>query len=149
MADTLSFDVLARVTWVFKETLALANLVESGTDEYKLSFADGTGSGQADKVWAAQRTITAAANDDLDLTALTDSVFGSTRTISFAKIRGIYIENTIATAGEELQLDSSVAASFVGLFAGSITSKLQIPEATPTSRKITARRQTTSRSTST
>ena len=101
MADTLSFDVLARVTWVFKETLALANLVESGTDEYKLSFADGTGSGQADKVWAAQRTITAAANDDLDLTALTDSVFGSTRTISFAKIRGIYIENTIATAGEE------------------------------------------------
>lgn len=128
MADTLSFDVRAKVAWVFKEALDLANVIDSGEKEYKYSFADGTGSSQADKVWADQRTVTAAANDDLDLTALTDSIFGSTRTISFAKIRGIYIQNTSTTAGEELQLDSSVAASIVAPFAASTTSKLQIPE---------------------
>src|SRR5688572_29561037 len=61
---------------------------------YTLALTSGTGADQADKVFYAQRTITASANDDLDLAGvLTDPLGG---TLTFVKVKAILI---VAAAG--------------------------------------------------
>lgn len=75
------------------QTAALA----LGTAEAKISrsvgvsFASGTGAGQVDKVWSAQRTLAASATEDLDLagTALDDPYGADT---VFVKVKALYIK---------------------------------------------------------
>lgn len=57
---------------------------------FDIVLADGTGSGQASKAYAATRTVATAANDDIDLAGgpLTD-VFGVA--VSFATVKAIVI----------------------------------------------------------
>lgn len=57
-------------------------------------LASGTGSGQVDRVFTDQRTLSASANEDLDLAAALTDAFGAT--ITFAKVKAILI---IADAG--------------------------------------------------
>ncbi|MGL4300281.1 MAG: hypothetical protein ACRCW4_14530 [Candidatus Neomicrothrix subdominans] len=60
------------------------------------SLADGTGAGQADRVFADTRTVNASTNDDLDLAGtLTDSFGG---TVTFAKVKGVYIRSSPANS---------------------------------------------------
>lgn len=126
MADTLTIEALARLTWTRKEALDLSNVVDSATLEWKESLADGTGADQTDLVWHDERSILTTANDDLDMTALVATIFGSTVTTNFVKVKLILIINRSTTAGEELKLDSSVANGFLGPFNGSATSKIEI-----------------------
>lgn len=81
-----------------------------------IDLASGTGAGQVDKVFADTRTLTASANEDLDLAAgaLTDA-FGTT--LTFAKIKGLYVA---AAAGNTNNVVVGGAASntWVGPFGG-------------------------------
>jgi hypothetical protein len=131
MPDTLSLEIKASVNWLFEETLDLSTLTDSSKLEYSQALADGTGSNQADKIWHDTRTLAASANDDLDLTALTQTVHGSTVTISFARLKAIFIYNTATTAGEDLVLDSSVTGGILTPFNGSSASKLEVAAASP------------------
>jgi hypothetical protein len=131
MADTLAVEIKASIHWLFEETLDLSTLVDSAKLEFSESLADGVGADQADLIWHDTRVLAAAANDDLDLTALTTTIHGSTVTIDLAKVKAILIHNTATDADEDLQLDSSVANAFVAPFAGSATSKLEIPAGSP------------------
>lgn len=126
MADTLTHTIRASINWTFREALDLSNVNDAATLEYSKDCADGTSADQCDKIWHDQRVITTGANDDLDLTALTNSIFGSTVTINFVKVKSILIVNTSTTAGDELKLDSSVTNGFLGPFNGSNTSKIEI-----------------------
>ena len=90
MPDTLSLDLKASLTWLFSEGLALSTVNDQAALEFAATLADGTGDSQADKLWHAERTVAAGANDDLDLTALATTVFGSSLTINFAK--GIFLK---------------------------------------------------------
>ena len=81
---------------------------------------DGTGAGQADKVWHDERIVSSLSNDDLDLTALTTTIFGSTVTINFVKVKAILLVNTSTTSGDELRVGGAGAAgnAFAAPFNG-------------------------------
>ena len=48
------------------------------TVEQLITLADGTGAGQANILWADQRTVSSASNDDLDLAGVLTDAFGAT-----------------------------------------------------------------------
>lgn len=68
--------------------------------ELALGWPDGTAVNTANEVWSDSRTITAAAFENFDLTALAQLDDGAVtlRTIDFATIKAILIKNT-STAG--------------------------------------------------
>lgn len=72
---------------------AVAGSIDIGNlDDFYL--INGTAVGQADRVFSDTRTVNASTNDDLDLAgSLTDS-FGAT--VSFVKIKGIYVKAALA-----------------------------------------------------
>ncbi len=123
---TLASEIRVSMQWLFQEPLALTTVGDASQLAYDETLASGTAADQADRIWSDQRTLAAGADDDLDLTALTQSLFGSTVTIDFARVKAILIVHTSTTAGEKLSLDSSVTNGFTGPFAGSATSKLEI-----------------------
>lgn len=126
MAATLASTLSASLGWDFQDALDLATVKDTSSLAYTKALATGTGSNLADRIWHDSRAIASGANDDLDLTALTQSIFGDTTTIAFVQVKGILIVNTSTTAGDELILDSSVANAYKGLFNGSATSKVEI-----------------------
>lgn len=76
------------------------------------SWSDGTGNGQANRVWKDQRSVNASSNDDIDLSgALTDTLG---QIVNWTKLRAIFIDNL---SGEDLKLES--ANSPAGLFGAS------------------------------
>lgn len=98
MADTLSGSFAVSVTWLYQNSLDLSTPVDSKTLKYSDDFTDGTGADQADVIWHDQRTVSASSNDDLDLAGSLTNSFGAT--VTFAKVKGIYIQNTNTTAGD-------------------------------------------------
>jgi len=62
------------------------------------TLANGILIDQQDEYYADRRTVAAAA-EDLDLTSLTDAL---NRTVSFQKVKGIFIKNLSVSAGEIL-----------------------------------------------
>lgn len=127
MADTLTLSVAASINWLFKEALDLSNVIDSSQLAYTASVADGTAVDTCDKIWHDSSTLASGASVSLDLAGgLTSTIFGSTVTITFVKVKFIFITNESTTAGEELRLDSSVANGFLGPFNGSATSKIEI-----------------------
>ena len=69
------------------------------TNKYEERLTYGTGANQANTVWEETRTVTAGANDDLDLTALTKTTPAGAATIAFTCIKSIQIENQTTTTG--------------------------------------------------
>lgn len=90
MATELSGSIKAVLNLL--ETKDIGDLGEASfplslTKEWKIT--DGTGSGQADILYADSRTLAASADEDLDLAGVLSDIFGAT--IAAAKIRAIYI----------------------------------------------------------
>lgn len=102
MADTLSLTLEAFVKWRYADTLDLSSVVDTSSMEYEQDLTDGTGANQADKFWHDTLSIGVNASVDLQLDALTQSIFGSTVTITLVKVKGIFIINNLTTAGDEL-----------------------------------------------
>jgi hypothetical protein len=126
MADTLTAQIKASLHWLFQESLDLATVADDAKLEYDKSLADGVADDQADKVWHDSRTLNAAANDDLDLTALVHTIFGSTVTISFAKIKAILIVNTSTTAGDDLTVGGAASQEWTAWVAAA-GDKVRVP----------------------
>lgn len=124
MADTLSTTVMAEFSWSFREGLDLGNVIDSAKLQFSKTLADGTAIDTADKIWHDTRSILTTANDDLDLTALTHSIFGSTVTINLAKVKGILIVNNDTDTGDELVIRADATNGFTGWCNGITTSRL-------------------------
>ena len=118
MADTLATTITCGTAWSFQDALDRSTVIDADALSYSLTLADGTSASQADKVWHDRRTVTAGSNDDLDLNALTNSIFGSTVTINLVKVRTLQIKNINTTAGDILKIDTSVANGCVALTGG-------------------------------
>lgn len=125
MADALSNTIKAEFDWVFQETLDLSNVTDQARVQYNVTTADGTANSQADKIWHDTRSILTTANDDLDLTALTTSIFGSTVTISFVEVVAILIINTNTLTGELLEVGGSGGNEFVA-WVGAAGDKVKV-----------------------
>jgi hypothetical protein len=114
LSTTLKVSVDARAT----KPLDLTTAEDALNEDYKTVLADGTGDDQADLVWHDRRTIAASSNDDLDLAGVLSDAFGDT--VSFARIKGIFIRNRSDQQGTptEAQIQvgggSNVFASWLG-----------------------------------
>ncbi len=126
MADTLTAQVKASLSWNFQDTLDASIVKDESALAYDRTLVDGVAADQADKVWHDIRAVAAAANDDLDLNSLTNSIFGSTITINFAKIKGILIMNMATTAGEDLLVGSAAAQAW-SAWVGAADDRVRVP----------------------
>jgi len=126
MADSLAVELQTRLRWLFSDSLDLSTVADSSGVEYEKNLADGTGDDQVDKIWHDQRVLGAATNDDLDLTALTNTLFGSTITINFAKVKSVLIVNTSTTSGDELRVGAAASDPFTPPFNGGATSVVEV-----------------------
>jgi len=77
------------------------------------AIAAGTGSGQADILWADERTLAADATEDLDLAGVLTDAFGDT--VTLVDVKAILIENTSTTASI-ISVMQAAANGFVGPF---------------------------------
>jgi hypothetical protein len=125
MADVLTLNATAKVSWTFQDALDLTTVSDNSNLNLSTDYTDGTSAGKADKIWSDKRTLAAAGNDDLDLTALTDTIFGATRTVTLVKLKGVFIYNPTSTAGDFLWLGGSVTNAHANLF-GDATDKIKI-----------------------
>jgi hypothetical protein len=129
MADALAVDIKASLHWLFQESLDLATVTDTARLEYARSFVDGVAIDQADKLWHDERTLASAASENLDLTGLTNSVFGSTVTISFAQVKALLIVNLATTANEDLAVGGAGAGAngWHAPFKGNADAKVVVP----------------------
>lgn len=91
--------------------------------DYVSNLVTGTAAGQADKVWHDQRTLTAAANEDLDLNGagLTDA-FGAN--LGFVRIKGLIVAAAAANPNP-ISVGGAAANGFVS-WVGSATDKVSV-----------------------
>lgn len=82
--------------------------------------ADGTGAGQADILWADQRTVATGANDDIDLAGVLTAAFGAT--ITAAEIVGLMVINAPRTgAANTTNLTIGAGSNPITTFLGGTT----------------------------
>ena len=129
MADSLSLDIKASLSWLFEEQLDLSAVSDAAKLEYSAALIDGTAASQVDKLWHDERTLGAGFSESLDLTNLTHTIFGSTVTINFAKVKAVLIVNTSTTSGDDLLVGG---AGFSGdawspPFNGDQSAKVSLP----------------------
>jgi hypothetical protein len=87
----------------------------------RIEWANGAGLNQANLIFQDRLTVTAAGEQLLDLTALTDSLGGS---VAFARIKAIYLVNRSVTAGDNLQLGGTVSNGLSTLYVGTNAGQL-------------------------
>lgn len=126
MADTLSLNVRASLDWLFRETLDLSTVADGSKLEYSAAIADGVAADQCDKIWHDTRSLAAGASDDLDLNALTQTLFGSTVTINLAKVKFVLVVNTSTTAGDDLTVGGAAGQEW-SAWAGGAGHKARVP----------------------
>lgn len=113
--------------WNRTTALDLSTVTDSASLTQTKSLASGTSSDQADQVWHDQRTVTSGSNDDLDLTALTQTVFGSTLTTNVAEVVAILVVNESTTTGNYLTVGSGAATNpIVAPFGAANTIGVQV-----------------------
>lgn len=61
---------------------------------YQVLLANGTGAGQADRIFHDQRTLAASATEDLDLAGVLTDSFGAT--VTFVRIKGLLVAASAA-----------------------------------------------------
>lgn len=73
----------------------LSNALDLGTASVPISysktisFADGTGAGQADLVWHDTRTVSDGGNEDIDVAGTLTALLGGTLTL--ARVKGVWV----------------------------------------------------------
>lgn len=78
-----------------------------------LKLASGFAAGQADRIWADERTLAASASEDIDLAGVLADVFGAG--LSFAKVKAILVVAAGANPGDVI-VGGAASNGFVGPF---------------------------------
>lgn len=86
---SLTSRLVARVTATQTSALDLANGSFPLSLASVVDLADGTGAGQADRLFSDRRTLSASGNETLDLAGTLVDAFGAT--LTFARIKALYI----------------------------------------------------------
>lgn len=109
LSGTLTFKYSAEES----QTAGLAVARATVEKLFNLSMPSGTGADQADRIFHANREITASANDDLDLAGVLAGALGGT--LTFVKIKAIIIIAAAANVNNVV-IGNAAAAQFVGPF---------------------------------
>ena len=102
MTNTLTTQLRLAIGWQLRKVLDLSTVADQGAVQYDADFANGVETDQADALWHDRRTLLAGASDDLDLASgLTNSLGES---LSFAKLKGLFLRNLTLTPDEIIDL---------------------------------------------
>lgn len=112
----LTATIKAGLTAVHSSVLDLGTVEFEPTVGKTIPLASGTGADQADQLWTDQRTIAASGTDDLDLAGSLVNALGAT--VTFARIRAIYVE-ALATNTNNVVIGAAASNQFVGPFGAS------------------------------
>jgi hypothetical protein len=126
MAETLASEIKVSLAWLFQDASALSNITDTAQLDYHRAIADGTGAGQADKVWHAERVLSAGANEDLVLSGLPLTLFANSMTISLANVKAILLVNSAIDTGEDLIVGGAASHEWQGPFVAA-GDKLVVP----------------------
>lgn len=80
-----------------------------GVLDETVAWIQGTGSGQADRIYYAERTLTAGSNETLDLAGVLLDVYGNT--LTFAKVYAIAVKN-VNTLAAKLEIGPNATNGF-------------------------------------
>lgn len=102
MTTSLSSQLRLTLGWQFQNSLDLSTVADNGSIQLDDDLENGSGLDQANLIWHDQRTLAAAAHDDLDLAGTLTDAFG--QTVTFTKLKGLLLHNRATTAGEILHV---------------------------------------------
>lgn len=86
----LTATLKAQLSAVHSSVLDLGTVSFTPSIGKSIPLATGTGADQADQLWTDTRTLTASSTEDLDLAGSLVNALGAT--VTFARVRGIYVE---------------------------------------------------------
>lgn len=121
-ADTLTSRASVAVQAVFNKSNALSSPKDVLSKTIQKEFANGTSSGQCDKVFRDQRTLTTGASENIDLAGTLTDPFGAT--VTFAKVKVIIIENLSTT--QTLTVGGAASNQVIN-WVGAATDTIKIP----------------------
>lgn len=129
MADTLSAELTLGLTWLLEDVLDTSTVADTARLAFAKSWRDGTAADQADQLWHTQQTLAASGVANLDLTSLSRSVFGSSLSVSFAKIKALVLMNLATTSGLDLLVGGAGVGgnAWAAPFNGNKDAKLVLP----------------------
>lgn len=122
MATTFSGSLSVEFDMTLTDAGTLSSVVErirtgaGGMPDIERSLTTGTGANQGNKLWYQERSILTTANDDLDLTALTDR---KGIALNFSKIKWAILAIVAPATTKKLIFKGSNATNPVALWKGS------------------------------
>lgn len=111
---SVQVDVAVSISGQYNGSNALAAVAATISRRDVVGFSPGTGVGQADKMYAAARTVASAANDDIDLAGVLTDVLGVA--LTFVGVKAIYIRAADANVND-LVIGPAPTNGFLGPFA--------------------------------
>ncbi len=126
MADSLTTDIRASLAWLFQDAQDLSTIADASRLDYSAQLSDGTDNDQADKLWHDLRTVASVTNDDLTLSNLAQTIFGSAVTVAFGKVKALLIINTATMAGEDLIVGAAASHAW-GAPLGAASHQVRVP----------------------
>ncbi len=121
--STLALEILASIAGVYRGDNDLSTLEQKFAVTKKVSFANGAGLNQANKVFSDTRSLSASSSEDLDLNGTLTDGFGAT--FSPTKIKALMISAAAANTNDVV-VGGAASNGFVSMF-GSATDKVKIP----------------------
>lgn len=112
----LTANIKDAVTATLTNTADFESASSSIADATSITFTDGTGAGQADRIFKDQRTLGASATEDLDLSGALTNIYGTT--VVFARIK--YIRVSAAAANTNNVNVARATANGVPLFLAAL-----------------------------
>lgn len=116
MPTTLVAAVKAAVSAQYASALEFGSAEQSLKYAASHAFTDGTGANQAQKLFTDQRTLSASANESLDLSGVLADVFGAA--ITFTKIKAILVKAADGNTNDVV-LGGAASNAWVGPFGAS------------------------------
>lgn len=91
-------------------------IYNDATDTSPREYADGTGNGQANKIYTSMaRSLAASANEELDLAGVLLDPAGAA--LTFSAVKGIFVEAAAANTNDVV-VGNAASNGFVGPFGG-------------------------------
>lgn len=118
MSTSLATEVRCRLRWLLEETAELTAATDNAELEYERATAEGTGAGQANRIWRTQATLGPAGVDEWELSDLPTALLGGSGTIAMENVKTIVLRNLSAAGGDLLRLSSGATQPWTALFGG-------------------------------
>lgn len=113
MPATLTTKLRLAISALLQNTVGLASVPATLSKDLFMNLVNGTGAGQADRVFSETRTIAASGNFDYDLTGTLTDVYG--QTLAMARVKAIIIIASAANVNDVV-LGGAAANQFAGPF---------------------------------